>query len=152
MIMATIAFALILPHIFGYKTYAVLSGSMEPNLRVGSMAYVCPSSPDKLYLGDIITYRIGGDDSYKVVTHRLVKVYKDEEQFITKGDANHVEDGPVAFGQLIGRMCFSIPYLGYIIIYMRTGVGIKLVGVLLGIIALLNTIPQLSKRGMRKRV
>ena len=46
-VVAAVALAatLLLPRLFGYTPYAVLSGSMEPELPVGSMAYVHETDP-----------------------------------------------------------------------------------------------------------
>ena len=42
-------------------------------------------------------------------------------------------------------MLFSIPYLGYIVVHMRTRQGILLAGVVLGTMVLLSVIPELLK-------
>ena len=50
-----LAVALLLPRVFGYTPYAVLSGSMEPELPVGSMVYVHETDPATLHPGDVVT-------------------------------------------------------------------------------------------------
>ena len=87
----------------------VYSGSMEPEIPTGAVVFTKEGefSPKK---GDIITFHNGDT----VVTHRVVK--KEKDIFITKGDANKTEDPvPAEASQIIGRVVFHLPYLGYVI-------------------------------------
>ena len=61
------AAVLIIPGLFGIKTYYVVSGSMEPQIPVGSMIYVRECEPSKLKEGDIITFSSGNSDRKSVV-------------------------------------------------------------------------------------
>ena len=115
--MLIVAGLLIVPPIMGYQSLAVLSGSMEPNIGVGAIAYVAETDPAGLEVGDVITYRISGDT---FVTHRIVEIDTTAQSVITKGDANDVVDGsPVAFNQIVGRVDFHVPLLGYVSIYIK---------------------------------
>ena len=42
--------------LLGFQVYAVLSGSMEPDLPVGSLVYVKAIEPEKLEIGDDISF------------------------------------------------------------------------------------------------
>lgn len=102
----------------GFTPYAVSSGSMEPACHVGSAVYVRKVDADELETGDVITFRLGGD---ALATHRIVEVIHDGDElsFRTKGDANDVADAaPVEADRVVGRVCFSIPYLGYCAAYI----------------------------------
>ena len=90
----------------GICPYAVLSGSMEPELMTGGMVFT--NTRDRIAEeGDIITYRL----NEVTVTHRVVRIGQDS--YITKGDANQQEDvNPVLPSQIVGTVCFSLPYLG----------------------------------------
>ena len=55
-IMVVIAGLLFVPRIFGYETFAVISGSMEPNIPVGSIVYSKECTMDDLQVGDSITF------------------------------------------------------------------------------------------------
>ena len=76
------------PDVFGYKPFAVVSGSMETSINVGDLVIAKKIDSDKsLKNGDIIAFRTS--DNY-VVTHRIVET-KDENgkrYFTTKGDNN----------------------------------------------------------------
>ncbi len=100
----------------GLTPYTVLSGSMEPTYHVGSIVYVKKAEPLELKAGDAITYKISGGT---VVTHRIVEVVNGEDgqapSFKTKGDAADMIDGtPVKADNIIGKVMFSVPYLGYL--------------------------------------
>lgn len=135
-IIVLISITLIGPPLLGYRTYAVLSGSMAPHLQVGSIAYVKHVTPDDISVGDVITYTMAGNSSI-LVTHRVVDIDELKNEFITRGDANESVDGPVAFDRLVGKMFFHIPYLGFATVYLKTTQGIMvLAGVFIIILAL----------------
>ena len=70
---------------------------------------------------DIIAFKLNN----QTVTHRVVSVNKDEETFITKGDANKERDAvPVSFINYVGRDVFSIPYLGRVVSFFKSIIGI----------------------------
>ena len=98
--------------LIGFTPYAVTSGSMEPKYKVGSVVYVKHIDPEKLKIGDVITFRIIKDE---LATHRIIRVERaaDGLQFWTKGDANSISDGnPVAAGNVVGKVYFTVPFLG----------------------------------------
>lgn len=142
--LAIIAGLLILPRCFGCQSMAVLSGSMEPEISVGSIVFVKEVEPETLEVGDVITYQIG---SGTMVTHRIQEVLADEDAFITKGDANEVEDGaPVIYSSIVGKEVFHIPYLGYVSIYAQTPIGIMAICGLVIVLILLVFLPDVFKK------
>lgn len=155
-VLAVLAILLLGPRVMGYQGFAVLSGSMEPGIPVGSIVFSKEVDPATLEVGDVITYQLGSDT---LVTHRITQIDEENQQVVTKGDANDSEDGsPVAYSQIAGRMDIHIPYLGYITIYIKTPVGIGVIcGVLIALI-LLNFLPEIfsdeeeePKKKRRKR-
>ncbi|MBR2987253.1 MAG: signal peptidase I [Clostridia bacterium] len=113
--------------LFGIHPYTVLSGSMEPAYHVGSLVYVVKADPEDLKVGDDITYML---NSSTVVTHRIVEILPDEDdptvlRFRTKGIANNTEDGtPVHENNVIGKVIFTIPALGYFAHFVQTPPGL----------------------------
>lgn len=143
-VLFALAVLLIGPTLMGMKSMAVLSGSMEPNIPVGSIVYVDDVEPSTLQTGDVITYSISGST---MVTHRVVEVDAENRSIITKGDANEVEDGaPVAFSQVVGKMKLHVPLLGYISIYIRTPLGIAAACGVLIVVVLLTFLPEVFKK------
>ncbi len=97
------------PRLLGYEVYNVVSGSMEPEIPVGSVVYVKPVEPAEIQPEDVIAFQ--QDES--VITHRVVRNRQVEGDFITKGDANEKEDlEPVPYMALIGRVALHLPVLG----------------------------------------
>lgn len=129
---ALILFLLLATRLIGYTPYVVETGSMEPTLPTQSVAYVQRVNANNIKCNDIIAFHI--ED--KIITHRVVEV-NDSECFTTKGDANQAKD-PIAVGydSCIGTVRFHIPYLGYLITFMKTISG----KVFLGGIVIINII------------
>ncbi|MBQ9017777.1 signal peptidase I [Candidatus Saccharibacteria bacterium] len=117
-VVAVVAVALVGLRLFGFRTFTVMSGSMEPNYPVGALIYVKPVDYQNLKAGDVISY-VANDDK-TVVTHRIAKIEIDEAdpsvwRFQTKGDANAVADSKlVHYKNVLGTPIVTIPYIGYI--------------------------------------
>ena len=117
------------------ETKIVLSGSMEPAIKTGSIVVIKPE--DNYKIGDIITF---GKDTKKDIptTHRIIKMRASSGEILyrTKGDANGGPDGNETNKKsVIGKVLFSIPYLGYILDFAKKPLGfILLVGIPAGII------------------
>lgn len=102
---APVAFA----RLGGYEVYNVVSGSMEPEIPVGSLVYVERVQPEEILEGEVIAFRSGGS----VVVHRVLENRSVEREFVTKGDANAAEDlHPAEYRRLIGRLAFCLPMAG----------------------------------------
>jgi len=123
----------LIPRMFGIVPYVVLSGSMEPTIKTGAVAYVNTKKDVKEVVeGDIIAFNIES----KQVTHRVVKINSDKS-FTTKGDANNTVDlAKVKYTNYIGITIFSIPYIGYILGYLHSSIGYSIIS----IIVILNVI------------
>lgn len=111
-IVVVMCIPLAVPRLLGYQAYAIVSGSMEPELPVGSIVFAKQTEPEMIEAGDIIVF-YGGHDSDTVVTHRVEENRTDEREFVTKGDANADHDvNPVSYGNLIGKVVFDLPGIG----------------------------------------
>ena len=124
-----LAIALVGVRLVGIKTYAVVSGSMEPTYPTGSLLYVKSIDIKELKVGDAITFMADEDT---VATHRIIEIIPDEEdssvlRFRTQGDANETADGtPVHYKNIIGKPVFAIPYLGYFAHFVQNPPGLYL--------------------------
>lgn len=112
----------------GLTPYAVLSGSMEPELPVGSLIYVRKVDPATIQPGDAVTFE---KSSGSIVTHEAYELDSDSGLIYTQGINNRSEDGtilhdgePVAFSQVIGVPVACIPLLGYMNALITTPLGI----------------------------
>lgn len=115
-----VAAPLTIPRLMGYEIYNVVSGSMEPEIPVGSAVYVKSVSPTELQTGEIIAFRDGGG----TVTHRVVENHVFAGEVITKGDANEIEDfEPVAYSDVIGTVKHHIPVVGSFMMLLSGTMG-----------------------------
>ena len=121
-ILAVIAVSLFLtiPKLMGYEIYNVETGSMSPAIPVGSVIFVEKVEPTEVKEGDIITFRNEG----VMVTHRVTANNKLEGQFVTKGDANEIEDmEPVPYSLLMGKVVKYFPVFGKLLVVYNSMLG-----------------------------
>lgn len=138
-----LALALLAPRIFGVKCFAVTSASMAPAYPVGCIVYASPTDPEKIVPGDVISFNVGT----VTATHRVISVDRIEHAFTTQGDANSAPDGsPVDYSRVIGKVVFSLPLLGYLVIWLTPK---RLILVLIGV-AVLMLLPIGPGRNSRK--
>ena len=133
------AAVILVPMLLGYKEMAVLSGSMEPTIPVGSLVYVKPVEASELEAGDVCTYYLSDGETF--VTHRVLSIDPDAQTLVTQGDANESPDGDIQFSQVYGRADFHLLYLGIAIQNLRTPVGIMTICGVVMLVILLNFIP-----------
>ena len=120
MAVLALCLALTLPRFLGYGIYNVVSGSMEPEIPVGSVVYVEGVRAEDVTGGDVIAFQSG--DS--VIIHRVVENQVVEGKFTTKGDANAENDmNPVGYNELIGRVCLHYPVVGAFLEVCTSNVG-----------------------------
>lgn len=137
---------LVLPGIFGYHMYHVLSGSMEPKMPVGSLIYVQEGTPEEVEAEDIIAFYSSLEDS-GIITHRVVENKIVTGTFTTKGDANEKEDPmPVPYDNYIGKVLFIIPWLGKVLTCMTSPYGKAAAACVVLLGAVLNFIGGRQKR------
>ena len=111
--------------LFGVRPTLISGASMQPALVVGDIAITRDVSPDDVEVGDIIRYQKG--DIF--ILHRVVEVEESGPNFITRGDANNVNDDPVLPTQLAGKLVLVVPKIGWIPIGIRLFIN-RLLGVI----------------------
>jgi signal peptidase len=110
-----------------YKIMIVQSGSMMPVIKTGSVVIVKPEGEYKT--GDIITFGPYSKDKAPT-THRIydTKIVNGAAAYITKGDANNAPDKrEVKEKDIIGKVLFSIPFLGYAVDFAKKPLGFALI-------------------------
>lgn len=106
------------PDLLGYKSFIIISGSMEPHLKVGDLIVVKEIDANKIKKGDIISFWEGES----LVTHRVEEILKEngEKHFKTKGDNNNKEDETLVTISNIEGICkFRIPKVGKLIMHSQ---------------------------------
>jgi signal peptidase I len=112
----------------GYRIYVVHTGSMTPALRPGDAVLDRPA-PHAVHSGEIITFAVhSGPDN--VVTHRVASVSAGIVK--TKGDANRsIDPWGVRMSQVVGSSQATLPYVGYVVVYLKQPRGIASIGTLI---------------------
>lgn len=136
---------LVLPGVFGFHMFHVISGSMEPTIKVGSLIYVHEGQPEEIEEDDIIAFYSSVEDG-SIITHRAVKNNVVSGTFTTKGDANDGEDPtPVPYDNYIGKVVLTIPYVGKVLTIMTSFHGKIAAACIILLGALLNLIGSRQK-------
>ena len=137
---------LTVPRAMGYELYTVITGSMEPNIPVGSLVFVKDVDPIEVQEKDVIAF-YGGKDSNAIITHRVVENRTFMGEFITKGDANSDNDmNPVSYNELIGRVELSVPYAGSAAQFLTSMQGKITAASLIGLAIILNILASVLDR------
>lgn len=106
-----------------YSLKMVTSNSMRPTFSTGALVVVTPE--ENYQIGQVITYQ-ASEYEQDIVTHRIVG--KDEGGFITKGDANNIEDERiVSENQIKGKVIFHLPLAGYAVNFIQKPLGFILI-------------------------
>lgn len=126
------------PQLFGYQFKTVLSGSMEPAFKTGSLIVVEKVKDVRnLTENDVITFR---QDEKNVITHRIVEVVKQGDNIFyrTKGDNNEEADmNPVMTQNVVAKYSgITIPLIGYFLNFASTPLGTGLLLIIPGLLLL----------------
>jgi signal peptidase len=104
-----------LPMPFGYGAAVVLSGSMEPTIRIDDLILV--AQQEDYQVDDIVVYQNGS----MLVVHRIIELQPDT--VITRGDANNTADEPFGVQLIKGKVVTVVPLVGHLIWALKTPIG-----------------------------
>lgn len=107
--------------VFGIATALVETGSMqgENDDSIDGFTLIFTVKSKEYKVGDVITFDTG---SSVPTTHRIIEIT--DEGYITQGDANNSKDTTaVKPEQVIGKVFFTIPGVGYFVHFMKTPFG-----------------------------
>lgn len=141
-ILIIIYLLIFVPKIFGYTPLVVVSGSMQPTLKVGSIMYYHEKEIPEFEENEILVYKI----PKHIVSHRIVK--KTETGFVTKGDANvSVDFNEVRVSQVLGEGTeWCIPWLGYYADYIYNHKYLMWISIIVIVIDLCNDMYNTHKK------
>lgn len=131
-----------IPSFFGKKPLVVVSGSMQPILKVGGILYYEETNIKDFQKDDILVFELNNH----TISHRIVDIK--DGYFITKGDANtSIDSYEVNYEQVIGKGTnWSIPYIGYYADFIYTHKYLLFISIFLIIIDLCNDFYKNKKR------
>lgn len=104
------------PLLGGYHPVVILTGSMNPSYKAGTIVYYKKVEEQNLKVGDAITFK---NNANTTITHRINSI--DDGIYETKGDANKTPDvEKITYQNILGRVSkLTIPILGYYIWFMN---------------------------------
>lgn len=106
------------PMILGFGKAIVVSGSMDPAIKVNDIVLVHQVPQAAYQKGDIVTYK---SPNYPV-THRIQTITG--QTVITKGDANDGADQPIKTSDIYGKVVLVIPKIGYLLRWLQQPLGL----------------------------
>ena len=111
--------------LLGYRPFVLLSPSMEPLYREGSLCLInTHTSLDEVDVGDVLVYRTAD----VLVLHRLVGISERLENGLVvemQGDANNISQ-TLELNNInyVGREAFTVPGLGYAVTLLSSAPSI----------------------------
>lgn len=112
--------------VMGFKTYVIVTSSMEPYLEVGDVILVKNVDINKLKADDIITYKgMESDFAGKIITHKIKNIIEEEGKkiFYTQGTTNSMVDPAVYEEQILGKVIYKFKVISLISKLVRSKVG-----------------------------
>lgn len=110
-----------------FGAYIIMSNSMVPNINVQDAVVTVRVKQDNIKVNDIITFlskeiKTNGTP----ITHRVIGIVNTDTgvKYRTKGDHNNTEDfALISSDEVIGKVFFRIPLIGYVRTFLAKPIG-----------------------------
>jgi|SRR3990167_4538736 len=124
-----------------YGLYIVESNSMSPSIKRGDL--LISSKLDSYKVSDVITFTYPYDVN-KLISHRITEVTFENGPiggqvvfYKTKGDANStIDPWQIKNSYIKGKVFFLVPFIGYLVFFIRHPIGYLLTVVVFCFLAL----------------
>ena len=106
------------PDFLGFKTYEIVSRSMEDTINKNDIIVVKKVDKNEINENDIISF----DNGNEIITHRILEIENINGQtlYTTKGDNNRfADDEKISFEQIEGKYVFKLSKLGYLMNFLK---------------------------------
>lgn len=118
----------------GYRSFNIVSDSMEPMIPTDSLVFVKNFNPDdELQPGTIITFRAKRFGEEVVVTHYLdhiEEVANGEDRYWTHAyGIQTLDEYDTRKGDILGTYVYHIPYIGKIIMFLKSTNAFFMMGI-----------------------
>lgn len=139
---------------FGLRTYlgtnypllAVASESMVPTLNKGDLIVVqgglnVSEVTAEYVTGDVVVFHRPTSPQDELIVHRAVEKHGNDDALYLKtmGDNNNGPDGwQVYDDDLVGKVVWSVPYVGHVPLFVHTPAGMTIIIILIVILILLE--------------
>lgn len=126
--------------VLGFRSYAVKTASMEPQIPQGSLLYVKTIKPAKV--GEVL--KVGDDVTFYtsdglILTHRVISIDLDKKEFTTQGIRDGaMVDSATPFSRIIGKKVFVVSFVGYGIMLFQNPFMIAILVLFIGLIIVIS--------------
>lgn len=102
-----------------FGAYVIITGSMEPNVKIFDAVITVRESKEDIKVNDIITF-VSPNPHHNgaTITHRVIGIVKLDNgkvSYRTKGDSNPIPDSSlVNYENIVGKVILKIPKVGYL--------------------------------------
>lgn len=142
--------------IFRYQPFVVVTESMEPVYNVNDMVIVSVFDIDEAEVGDVITFNadIDYNGTQEVVTHYIYEIDRSgtealirTNRYFDEGETVTPDTWIIPEGDVIGTYSAHIPFIGYLINFVKSiyGMAVILINVVI-ITAIVKLNKQITKR------
>ena len=141
--------------IFGYRLFTINNNEMYPRYKYNDIVVVKDYNPDKLKIGNDITY-IGDccGQGGMTIHHRIVKIDKEANKITTKGINSSIEDPEIKYKQVVGKVVGVLPVINFMHHVLKNQIGFFIAVVLPLMIAIIvliiETIKDIKKEKLEK--
>ncbi len=119
--------------VFGFHVNVIVTGSMEPDIKVGDIILSRSYHGQRLEVGDVVTFvSPSGEMKGKLITHEIVSIEDNGGELVitTKGKASLTEDEPIGEKDIVSVMVYKTVVIKYLYKVIRHPVGFVLLIVL----------------------
>lgn len=121
-ILSTIIVAYIGLMVFGYRVYAVKTASMHPDIKQGSIVIAKKLNAnevfDELNIGSDIVFKTSSGNT---LTHRVIMLDEANDRLQTQGiKEGSTKDAEISSSNVLGKVSFSIPLIGYVVMLIQS--------------------------------
>ena len=110
----------LIPILFGWHSYVIVTGSMEPGISAGDVVLASPDPVIEDTVGKVITFDNPGREGH-ILTHRVVSI-DDDGSLVTQGDANPTPDSVhVPRESVTGLGRLLVQFVGLPVVWFLTG-------------------------------
>ena len=137
-----------IPDFFGYKTFVIVSESMEPTIMVGDAIFSRIVTQDELKENDIISFQDNGE----INTHRIIDINTENDiiKYTTKGDNNKSEDKEkITYNKIEGVYQFRLKGFGKIIEILKNRITLILLLIALVLISAYQV--RMNKKTLKRK-
>ena len=136
------------PDFFGFKSFVIVSESMEPTIMTGDAILVKKVKQEDLKVNDIISFQ----DKDFINTHRIIEIINNNgiTKYKTKGDNNKREDkNQITYSKIEGVYQFRIKGFGKTVEILKN--KITLVVLLIALVLISTCQVRINKKRLARK-